>query len=135
MPDAPRLTIPALLGTIRAGRRSAHVARLLLGQLEGRAEVATALTDLTDLDLPVMRHRLGEIDAAPPGAVGLSQKLSRADGLVIVTPEYKNGYPGSLKNAFAFSRRTSCGASPSASSRCHRGGRPARKLARLDVSA
>jgi NAD(P)H-dependent FMN reductase len=102
MPDDPRLTIPLLLGTIRAGRRSAHVARLLLGRLEGRDEVATALIDLADLDLPVMRHRLGESDAPPPGAVGLSEQLSRADGLVIVAPEYKNGYPGSLKNAFDY---------------------------------
>jgi len=61
-----------------------------------------ALIDLADLDLPVMRHRLGETDAAPPGAVGLSEKLNRADGLVIVAPEYKNGYPGSLKNAFDY---------------------------------
>ena len=102
MPDDPRLTIPVLLGTIRAGRRSAHVARLILGRLEGRDEVATALIDLADLDLPVMRHRLGESDAPPPGAVGLSEQLSRADGLVIVAPEYKNGYPGSLKNAFDY---------------------------------
>ena len=85
MPDDPRLTIPVLRGTIRASRRSAHVARLLLGQLEGYDKVATALTD-----------------AAPPGAVGLSEKLSRADGLVIAAPEYKNGYPGSLKNAFDY---------------------------------
>ena len=81
MPDDPRLTIPVLLGTIRAGRRSAHVARLLLGRLEGRDEVATALIDLADLDLPVMRHRLGETDDAPPGAVGLGEELGRADGL------------------------------------------------------
>ena len=102
MPDDPRLTIPVLLGTVRAGRRSAHVARLLLGRLEGRDEVATALIDLADLDLPAMRHRLGETDVDPRGAVGLSEKLSRADGLVIVAPEYKNGYPGSLKNAFDY---------------------------------
>jgi hypothetical protein len=63
MPDEPRLNIPVLLGTIRAGRRSVHVARLLLDRLEGRDEVATALIDLADLDLPVMRHRLGETDA------------------------------------------------------------------------
>src|SRR6516165_963926 len=102
MPDDPRLTIPVHLGTIRATRQNAHVARQLLGQLEGRDEVATTLIDLADLDLPVMRHRLGETDAAPPGAVGLSEKPGRADGLVIVAPEYKNGYPGSLKNAFDY---------------------------------
>jgi NAD(P)H-dependent FMN reductase len=121
VPDDPRLSIPVLLCTIRAGRRSAHVARLLLGQLEGRDEVGTALIALVDLDLPVMRHRLGQTDAAPPGTVGLSEKLSRADGLVIVAPKYKNGYPGSLKNAFDYlPAARPCGASPSAASRCHR---------------
>jgi NAD(P)H-dependent FMN reductase len=102
VPDDPRLSIPVLICAIRASRRSAHVARLLLGQLEGRDEVGTALIALVDLDLPVMRHRLGQTDAAQPGTVGLSEKLSRADGLVIVAPEYKNGYPGSLKNAFDY---------------------------------
>jgi NAD(P)H-dependent FMN reductase len=102
MPDDPPLSIPVLLGTIRAGRRSAHVARLLLSRLEGRHKVATRLIDLADLDLPVMRYRLGETQADPPGAVGLSENLRRADGLVIVAPEYKNGYPGSLKNALDY---------------------------------
>jgi NAD(P)H-dependent FMN reductase len=102
VPDDPRLSIPVLICTIRASRRSAHVARLLLGQLEGRDEVGTARIALVDLDLPVTRHRLGQTDAAPPGTVGPSEKLSRADGLVIVAPNYKNGYPGSLKNAFDY---------------------------------
>ena len=102
MPEEQRLNIPVLLGTIRAGRRSVHVARLLLDGLEGRDQVATELIDLADLDLPVMRVRLGETDDPPSGAVGLSEKLSRVDGLVIVAPEYKNGYPGSLKNAFDY---------------------------------
>ena len=102
MPDDPRLSIPVLLGTIRTGRQSAHVARLLLGRLEGHRDVATELIDLADLDLPVMRDRLGETDDPPAGAVELSEKMSRADALVIVAPEYKNGYPGSLKNAFDF---------------------------------
>jgi hypothetical protein len=44
MPDDPRLTIPVLLGTIRAGRRSAHVALPLLGQLEP-ANARTACTN------------------------------------------------------------------------------------------
>ena len=84
MPDDPRLTIPVLLDIIQVGRRSSHVARLLLGQLEGRDEVATALIDLADLDLPVMRHRFGETDAVsrsrlrspPPGS--LRRSTSRA---------------------------------------------------------
>jgi hypothetical protein len=44
MPDDPRLTIPVLLSTIRAGRRSAHVAQPLLGQLKP-ANARTACTN------------------------------------------------------------------------------------------
>jgi NAD(P)H-dependent FMN reductase len=102
MADDPRLSIPVLLGTVRAVRRSAHVARLLLGALADRGEVGTALIDLADLDLPGMRYRLGETVDAPSGALALSEELGRADGLLIVAPEYKNGYPGSLKNAFDY---------------------------------
>jgi hypothetical protein len=63
MPGDRRLTIRVLLGTIRAGRRSEHGARLLLGPREGRDRVATARIDLADLDLPVTRHRLGETES------------------------------------------------------------------------
>jgi NAD(P)H-dependent FMN reductase len=32
-----------------------------------------------------------------PQAKKLSQKINKADGLIIVTPEYNHGYPGELK--------------------------------------
>ena len=102
MPDDPRLTIPVLLGTIRASRRSAHVARLLLGRLEGLAKVATALIDLADLDLPVMRDRLGETDAAP-----LRCRRTEREAGVARRPRdrlagVQERLPGFLKNAFDY---------------------------------
>ena len=51
MPEESRPSIPVLLGTSRVGRRSAHVARLLLGELETRSGIDTELIDLADLDL------------------------------------------------------------------------------------
>ena len=102
MSEESRPAIPVLLGTSRVGRRSGRVARLLLGDLESRGGIDTELIDLADLDLPVMRYRLGETDSPPSGAIELSSKLARADGLLIVAPEYKNGYPGSLKNALDY---------------------------------
>jgi NAD(P)H-dependent FMN reductase len=102
MSDESRLAIPVLLGTSRVSSRSVRVARLLLGELENRGEIHTELIDLAGLDLPVMRHRLGDTDSPPSGAIELSAKLTRADGLLIVAPEYKNGYPGSLKNALDY---------------------------------
>jgi NAD(P)H-dependent FMN reductase len=102
MPEEWRPNIPLFLGTSRVGRRSGHVARLLLGELESRGGIDTDLIDLGDLDLPVMRYRLGDSADPPPGLAEFSAKLTRVDGLLIVAPEYKNGYPGSLKNALDY---------------------------------
>lgn len=102
MAEQSKTYIPVLLGTIRVGRKSAHVARLLHGEVEARDGIETELIDLADLQLPVMHSRLGETDSPPPGATEFSKKLARADGLVIVAPEYKSSYPGSLKNALDY---------------------------------
>jgi NAD(P)H-dependent FMN reductase len=102
VPEEWRPNIPVLLGTIRVGRRSGHAARLLVSELENRGGIDTALIDLADFDLPVMRNRLGDTDTPPPGLTEFSAKVTRADGLVIVAPEYKNGYPGALKNALDY---------------------------------
>src|SRR4051812_3291339 len=97
--DGPRpLQIPVLLGTGRVGRRSVHVARWAHGELAGRPAVATELIDLGEFALPIMADRLSQLDPPPPGAHDFSARLARADGLLIVTPEYKGGYPGALKN-------------------------------------
>jgi NAD(P)H-dependent FMN reductase len=102
MADESRPAILVLLGTSRVGSRSAHVARLLLNELERRGRIDSALIDLAGLDLPVMRQRLGATDSPPSGATELSAKVTLSDGLMIVAPEYKNGYPGSLKNALDY---------------------------------
>jgi len=38
----------------------------------------------------------------PPQLSRLHHQLCKADGLIIVAPEYKNGYPGVLKNALDY---------------------------------
>jgi NAD(P)H-dependent FMN reductase len=52
-------------------------------------------------------------DDPPPGLVEFGEKIARSDALVIVSPEYNNGYPGVLKNALDYCC-PSTGASPSA---------------------
>ncbi len=51
------------------------------------------------VDLPILRERPDETDTPPPSFPSFRDKIARADGLVIVSPEYKGGYPGILKNA------------------------------------
>jgi NAD(P)H-dependent FMN reductase len=102
MSEDRNLFIPVLLGTVRAGRRSAHVARYILRELESRRGIDTQLLDLAELNFPLMRCRLSETDNPPPGLVEFSETLARADGLSVIAPEYKNGYPGALKNALDY---------------------------------
>jgi NAD(P)H-dependent FMN reductase len=57
---------------------------------------------LDEFDFPMMEERLRFRDDPPPGLVEFSEKIARADSVVIVTPEYNNGYPGVLKNALDY---------------------------------
>jgi len=86
------LYIPVILGTIRQGRLSAHVAKLIREELSKRSEVDTDAIDIATL--PLRTDDAGEAikDSA------FSSRMERADKLVIVAPEYNHGYPGLLKH-------------------------------------
>jgi len=96
------LNIPVVLGSVRRNRQSPKVARWMRRYLEEELGVTSPLLDLKELELPIMEERLRLRDDPPAGAVGLSEAVAAADGLVIVTPEYNNGYPGVLKNALDY---------------------------------
>ena len=86
------LNIPVILGTARKGRRSAHAARFVVAQLSREPGVVTELIDIAGLNLAV--DDAGEAIKDP----GFAAKMSRADGLVIVSPEYNHSFPGLLKH-------------------------------------
>ncbi len=92
-PAQTQLFIPVILGTPRQGRRSEHVARFVLSQLEAIPTVETKLIDLRTTTFP--SNDEGETLKDPV----FSADMSRMDGLVIVVPEYNHGYPGMLKHA------------------------------------
>jgi NAD(P)H-dependent FMN reductase len=94
--------IPILLGSSRIGRQSGKVARFILSTMTGDPRLHTELLDLGDYDFPIMEQRLSEMKIAPPGLQSFSDKLELADGLLIVSPEYKGGVPGVLKNALDY---------------------------------
>jgi len=86
------LFIPVILGTVRKGRASENVARFVFGEVQKRDGVETELIDIRDLNLPV--DDAGEQIKNK----AFSETCERADGFVIVTPEYNHGYPGLLKH-------------------------------------
>lgn len=92
MPDSQPLYIPVILGTVRVHRKSEWPARLVTRELEQQPGVTTELIDIAQLNIAT--DDAGEsIKNAD-----FSEKMIRADALVIVSPEYNHGYPGMLKH-------------------------------------
>ena len=87
------LFIPVILGTTRKGRTSENVARFVFEEVKRREGVETELIDLRDLKFT--NDDAGESIKDPT----FSKTVERADGLVLVVPEYNHGYPGLLKHA------------------------------------
>jgi NAD(P)H-dependent FMN reductase len=83
--------IPIILGTAREGRQSEKVADFILHE--------TLNTGLESEILDVRDFRIKATDNTVklPQAKKLLEKISKADGLIIVSPEYNHGYPGELK--------------------------------------
>jgi NAD(P)H-dependent FMN reductase len=92
-----KLFLPLLLGTPRQGRQSEAVARWLFGKMRGERgdEIETQFFDVRDFHLPHDHYGTEIKDDFPEWR----DAMARADGLVIVAPEYNHGYPGSLKAA------------------------------------
>ena len=92
--------VPVLIGTRRIGRRSERVARFVLNGLALRDGIEASLIDLADVEVPLLRGRPDESASPPENFPAFQDKIAESHGLVIVPPEYKGGYPGTLKNAF-----------------------------------
>ena len=88
------LFIPVVLGTNRKDRSSEHVANWILARMQERDDIVPQLFDVRDFHLP-HDHYGTEIGGDFPE---WRDAIIKADGLVIVTPEYNHGYPGSLKS-------------------------------------
>jgi NAD(P)H-dependent FMN reductase len=94
--------IPIICGSTRRDRQSIKAAKFVLARLQQRAGVQTELLDLLELNFPIMEERLHRRDDPPPGVREFGEKIGRADAVIIVSPEYNNGYPGVLKNALDY---------------------------------
>ncbi len=88
-----KLFIPVLLGTPRKNRESENVANWVCSKMRERNDIETQLFDVCDFHLPHDHYGQEIKDQFPEWR----DAIVTADGLVIVTPEYNHGYPGSLK--------------------------------------
>jgi NAD(P)H-dependent FMN reductase len=94
--------IPIILGSTRRGRQSGKVANFVKERMKKDERIEAEVLDLLDYNFPMMEERLRLRDDAPPQVSDFSSKIDRAAAVVIVSPEYNNGYPGVLKNALDY---------------------------------
>lgn len=83
--------IAILIGTTRAQRKSAHVARFLQQKFNEQPNVTTQLVDPIEFNF---NGDGNDPEAKDPRYTAITQQ---ADGFMIVVPEYNHSFPGSLK--------------------------------------
>ncbi|HEY0426990.1 MAG TPA: NAD(P)H-dependent oxidoreductase [Pyrinomonadaceae bacterium] len=89
-----KLFIPLILGTNRKDCQSRHVADWVFSRLRENEEIETQFFDVRDFHLPTDDYGTAIKDLFPEWR----DAIIRADGLIIVSPEYNHGYPGILKS-------------------------------------
>lgn len=93
------LHIAIISGSIRTGRKSHSVAKYFNNYINSQKLATAEILDLKEFNFPVMEERLIHL-ADPPASVKLfSEKIIKADAVILVSPEYNSGYPASVKNA------------------------------------
>ncbi|MBU0613217.1 NAD(P)H-dependent oxidoreductase [Patescibacteria group bacterium] len=92
MEENNKLFIPIILGTAREGRESEKVAKYIERKARENFKLKTEIIDVKELDFTGTEGK-GLAEKNPK----FKTTIEKADGLIIVTPEYNHGYPGSLK--------------------------------------
>lgn len=99
MPDQP-LHVAVIIGSTREGRFGPTVANWFTRQAQLRDDTEIDLIDLADVRLPAVHPLRPNAEVA-----AYLERIDRADGFVIVTPEYNHGYPAALKHALDLPHR------------------------------
>jgi NAD(P)H-dependent FMN reductase len=91
--------IAIISGSVRIGRKSHSVAKYFNNYISNNKLATAEIIDLKEYHFPIMEEQLIHI-AEPLAAVKLfSEKIAKADAVILVSPEYNGGYPAAVKNA------------------------------------
>lgn len=96
------LNIKIILASVREGRFGDKPAKWIFNIAKQQEGLSVELLDLKDYQLPIFAEAVSPAyvkDAYATIEVNhWAEKIAEADAFIIVTPEYNNGYPSSLKN-------------------------------------
>ena len=94
MSKAKKLFVPIILGTPRQGRKSEHVAKLIFDRAKEHDAIEPKLFDVRDFQFPKTGYGQEIKDQFPE----YRDAVIKADGFILVAPEYNHSFPGSLKS-------------------------------------
>lgn len=84
--------------SIRKNRFSHRAALYLHGILKNKYHIEAEILDLLRYKFPLFEERLKFLDSPSQDTIDFAEKVRKADGLILVVPEYNGGYPASIKN-------------------------------------
>lgn len=90
--------IAIISASVRTGRVSHRVALFFEKYLEANSLATCEILDLQAYNFPVFNERLKYQPSPAAEVLDFAHRVAKADGIIIVTPEYNGGYPASLKN-------------------------------------
>ncbi|MHA4896325.1 NADPH-dependent FMN reductase [Pedobacter sp. PWIIR3] len=90
--------IVVLSASVRQGRNSHRVALYFKNYVTENNLATIDVVDLAAYDFPLFEERLQFMPDPSAAILDFQKRISSADGIIVVTPEYNGGYPASLKN-------------------------------------
>jgi NAD(P)H-dependent FMN reductase len=90
--------IAILSSSVRIGRNSHRVALFFQKYIAAQQLATTEILDLQEYNFPIFDERLKYQKDPTQQVLDFAERIRKADGVLIVTPEYNGGYPASLKN-------------------------------------
>jgi NAD(P)H-dependent FMN reductase len=90
--------IAIISASVRSGRNSHRVALFFKKYIEENNLATVEILDLAHYRFPLFEERLKHQPEPSEAVMDFAARINKAEGVLIVTPEYNGGYPGSLKN-------------------------------------
>lgn len=90
--------IAIISASVRKDRDSHRVALYFEDYLQKNQLASSTMLDLKSYNFPLFEERLRLIAEPTAEMLSFADEINKADGVIIITPEYNGGYPASLKN-------------------------------------
>lgn len=101
--NSKSMNIQIIVGSVRITKTGLAIAQNIADMLSARPEITAEIIDLADYNLPFYTDSISpesrKTPITDPILKNWSDKISQADGYIIVSPEYNGGYTAPLKNA------------------------------------